>query len=289
MKWKVENALNRDVERQHLNKILKEIEASVQGLGTPPSVQEVTRIVERVVRAESPDALTSVSVVLAGDVSGSGSTNANGRININAVIDPSKLGIQEAPWDSNRYWRINGTWERVSDAVSGIQDITEPGIVIYRGGSPAYTSAMLEGTEGEIDVTNGDGQDLETGTIGVGLADVEVVEGGTLKTTSFDSKGRRIEEGEADTDDLPEGVGNLYFSDERAQEAVAGILEDSEHISFVYDDEEPSIRAILSNSNLESIANVFASDGDILEWQESDNEWEVTKSPRLLYLDGGNF
>lgn len=294
MEWKVQNALNRDVERQHLNKILKEIEAAIHGSAAAPSAQEITRIVERVVRTESPDALTSVTVNISGDVSGAGTTNTDGRVNINAVIDPSKLGIGDAPIDSSHYWRINGTWERVSDAVAGIQDITEPGIVVYRGDSPSFTSVMLEGVEGEIDVTNGDGQDLDTPVMEVSLADVEVVEGGTLKTTEFDSKGRRIEEDEADTDDLPEGDNNLYHTDERAQEAVGSILQDSDDIHFDWDENLPGISASLSDQVWDAISNVVnvvgtPVDADIIEYDTNLSGWVPKKNPRELLLDGGNF
>jgi hypothetical protein len=157
---------------------------------------------------------------------------------------------------------------------------------VYTGGEVSYVTRILEGEVGEIVVTDGDGF---VGNPLVGLADVEPEVGGTMKVVTFDDKGRRIEEDEADTDDLPEGVTNLYFTDERAQDAIGSILESSEHITLFYDDDEPSIYAEITNVNLETIANVVASDGDILEWQGIDNEWEVTKSPRLLHLDGGNF
>jgi hypothetical protein len=286
MEWNVKNAVNRDVERQHLNKILREIESRVVSIGAPPSTQEVTRIVERVIRDASPDALTSVKVTLTGDVSGEGSTNALGNISIDVGIDPSLLGISEAPIDSQYYWRINGTWEQVSSAVSGLQNVDTLGIMVHMGGEVGYVTRDIEGEVGEIVVTYGDG--LEGNPL-IGLEDVTPELGGTMKVVTFDDKGRRIEEDEADTDDLPEGVTNLYFTDERAQDAIGSILESSEHITLFYDDDEPSIYAEITNVNLETIANVVASDGDIMEWQGIDNEWEVTKSPRLLHLDGGNF
>ena len=50
--------------------------------------------------------------------------------------------------------------------------------------------------------------------------------------------------GGATTTDLPEGT-NLYFTDERAQDAVGSILLDSSEIDFTYDDGVPSISAVL--------------------------------------------
>ena len=290
MKWKVENALNRDVERQHLNKILSEIGSRLDSVSSSAaSPNDVTRIVERVVRETAGDALTSVRVRLQGDVSGEGTSNDVGSVVIDVVIDPSKVGIQDAPIDNTHYWRINGTWEPVSPAVVGISDITVPGIVVYTAQSPAFINTEIVGEAGAIVVENGDGLDFDATGILIGLPDIVPTSGGTIKTVEFDSKGRRIVEAEADTDDLPEGVANLYFTEERAQDAIGSILGDTTHISLAYDDDVPSITATLTNTNLASIAEVVPSDGDILEWQGTGSEWEVTKAPRVLHLDGGNF
>lgn len=180
MEWIVKNAINRDVERQHLNKILKEIESRVASLDGQTSQAEITRIVERVVRTESPDALSSVTVSLTGDVSGQGTSNQYGRVNIDVVIDPSKLGITEAPIDNTRYWRINGTWEQVNTSVSDLQDVSEPGLLVYTGGSPGYRTVVVDGVEDEIVVENGDGQDLDLPSITVGLAKLELTAGETI-------------------------------------------------------------------------------------------------------------
>jgi hypothetical protein len=51
-----------------------------------------------------------------------------------------------------------------------------------------------------------------------------------------------------DTDDLPEGATNLYFTDERAQDAVGGILNDGGDVNFDYDDATPKITATLNNT-----------------------------------------
>lgn len=46
-----------------------------------------------------------------------------------------------------------------------------------------------------------------------------------------------------DSDDISEGATNLYFTDERAQDAVGTILADSSSIDFTYSDGTPSITA----------------------------------------------
>jgi hypothetical protein len=53
-----------------------------------------------------------------------------------------------------------------------------------------------------------------------------------------------------DTDDINEGVTNLYFTDERAQDAVGSILTDSATIDFTYDDGAGTITAIVIDSSI---------------------------------------
>lgn len=48
-----------------------------------------------------------------------------------------------------------------------------------------------------------------------------------------------------DTDDLQEGATNLYFTDERAQDAVGGILTDTASVDFTYDDGSDTISAVV--------------------------------------------
>ena len=222
MDWIVKNAINRDVERQHLNKILKDIEQRVSAAGGGSSLTEadVNRIVQDAVRASGAGTLRSVNVTLQGDVTGSGSTNAVGRIVIDTEIDPDVLGVQEAPIDGRYYWRISGEWQQVPDMVTGLSNISDTGIIVYNGDVGSYASVEIEGTEDEIVVTDGDGV---FGNPVVSLADLADTGVGTgpVKLYTRDSKGRIEGEEDADTDDLPEGATNLYFTDERAQDAAA--------------------------------------------------------------------
>lgn len=62
-----------------------------------------------------------------------------------------------------------------------------------------------------------------SGVLALELEDVTPEVGGTLQKTAFDAKGRRTHEDAATTDDLPEGVSNLYFTDARAIAAVGAV------------------------------------------------------------------
>lgn len=55
--------------------------------------------------------------------------------------------------------------------------------------------------------------------------------------------------GTRSTTDLPEGS-NLYFTDERAQDAVGSIIADSVDIDFTYDDGAPSITGVLTTTGV---------------------------------------
>lgn len=68
--------------------------------------------------------------------------------------------------------------------------------------------------------------------------------------------------GPASTDDVPEGVTNLYFTNERAQDAVGAILLDSSSINFTYDDGANTITAVVLPAGVDhnSLANLTTGD-----------------------------
>ena len=86
-----------------------------------------------------------------------------------------------------------------------------------KGRVTGTVDATITGTDGEIEVENGNAAD---GPPTISLADVTPTAGGTLQRYGFDAKGRRTEEEEADTDDLAEGSTNLYYTDARADARI---------------------------------------------------------------------
>ncbi len=168
MEWKLPNAKNRDVERQHLNKILAEIRAAINGVTTTSGRSPTSTTTEVITRYAVADFL----LTLAGDVTGSAQVDGRGDVVLTTTIDPSAIGLEEAPIDNQPYWRWNGTWQPVSQTIMGLQD----------------------------------------------------------------------------TDGLPEGVENLYFTDERAQDAVAAAFTDSPSVTWAYDDVANTITATTSSA-----------------------------------------
>lgn len=270
LKWKVENALNRDVERQHLNKILADIlsqftilEQKVTGPGS--SIGNIKDVVGEMVENNTENGISvsydlankvldfvisSFVITLSGDVTGEGIVSSNSNVTIPVTIDPQLLGISDAPVDSNAYWRRTGAWEPVGTNLEQLQTILGPG---FPAASALSTWVMreFEAAAGELTVANADG---EAGNVLYGLADLidTGVGASPIQLFSRDTKGRIEGTEDADTDDLPEGS-NLYFTDERAQDAVGTILVDSADIELDYNDAIPEISAILTTAIHDSL------------------------------------
>lgn len=191
MEWKVVNAISRDVERQHLNKILAEIKGAV---GAVPNQQTIANTVTTIIRQQPSGppafAIENLRVVLTGNVAGSGQSNAAGLLEITTTVDPSILGVPEAPNTGQAFWRRAQQWAEVPTVLAGAENFQYPGVPY-----------IDEGTNWVV----------------------------------------------ADTDLLPEGAANLYFTDERTQDAVGTILDDTADVEWTYDDTTPAISAMLSS------------------------------------------
>ena len=192
MEWKVKNALSRDVEREHLNKILKEIQAAVSSSSSSGGGLTEQQVLALIQRHAGGGSSSPTRITLSGDVTGSGTSS------IPTTINPALLGIGEAPVDSLSYWRAGGQWQAVPGTITSLSNVFGDGIVAHLD-DEGWVLREIEGTAGQIDVIDGAGL---LGNPTVGLADVPVDVGGTLKKRSFDSKGRLIEEDDAILADL---------------------------------------------------------------------------------------
>lgn len=237
MEWLVRNAVNRDVERQHLNKILQEIKATteaftkelaaVKAAAAQNGVQDavgamVEGNVERgiSVNYNAQDKklnflVKDFSIRLEGDVTGSGTVTSLGSV----VIDTVVAGGAGAPNDGSFYWQFGGEWTVVPSAIEELQYVEGSGLLVRSESedSNGYEVRTIEGTTDEIEVTDGDGL---AGNPTISLADLDDIGGGTFKLIVRDSKGRVEGSSDGTTDDVPEGATNLYFTDLRAIDAV---------------------------------------------------------------------
>lgn len=319
MDWNVKNAMSRDVEREHLNKILKDIRARIDTLTTKQ---------EAPVRPPTPTpSRTPVTVTLTGDVIGSAS--GTGTITIDTTVvgstGGSEGGLQDAPDDGNVYWRGSQQWQEVPLALQFFYEITGSGFLSLDEDGWMETR-VIEGEVGQIEVADGDGT---AGNPVVSLADLpnSGAAPATLRRYTRDSKGRISGDQAATTTHLPEGS-NLYFTDSRLYESLKSTLEAGANVTLTEDDLsqtititatggggggtgsvdtvnsgvgiqvnntdpsnpvinlQPAVATRIANAVVPSIA---ATDGDILEYEATTSNWVPKKNPRELYLDGGNF
>lgn len=126
------------------------------------------------------------------------------------------------------YWRLI---QEIPPNVVALAETATTGLYVITGAGTSETRS-IQAAPGETTVSNGDGV---AGNPTIGLADVTPTPGGTLQRYGFDAKGRRSEEDSATTDDLPEGGTNLYFTDERAQDAAGGVLDNSGDVELHYE------------------------------------------------------
>lgn len=228
MEWNVKNAQNRDVERQHLNKILKEIRGNytdlsgrIGNLGTDLSQtqKEINTTVIRIINNEIPPERLITKVTLDGDVTGT-SVVVPGQ---NAVTITTQLQgdfLSDAPNDNNAYWRRAGQWEAVPDSLYYITEITGSGYAVWNEDELVWTTNQIDSADdSRIIVTNGDGI---AGPTTIDLAEVVPLSVGTLQLTRFDEYGRRDGEAPATTDNLAEGTTNLYWKEAPSDGQIYG-------------------------------------------------------------------
>lgn len=237
MEWLVKNAVNRDVERQHLNKILQEIKSTIDGalkeiakIGAAAGQQDIQGIVGTMVTGNTergvgvtynPQKKTldfiakDFTITLQGDVTGTGEVTGLGSV----IIDTAMAVSPVAPNDGEFYWQHGGGWEPVLPSVRDLQYIEGSGLIVRVESEEnnGYEVRAIEGTADQIDVVDGDGI---AGNPTLSLADLIDAGGGTFKLVVRDTKGRILGSSDGTTDDVPEGTSNLYFTDLRAIEAA---------------------------------------------------------------------
>ena len=176
MDWLVKNAQNRDVERQHLNKILQEIRATIDEVQTrlAASSSEESRIRAVVTKmlttgnqsginvtynttSKAIDfAVRTFTIQLTGAVTGTGTVTGLGNVSISTTLADSFEGVEEAPLDGFSYWRNMGTWVTVPFPLETLQYLT-PGGVLVLDEELNWYARTIEGAATEIDVADGDG------------------------------------------------------------------------------------------------------------------------------------
>lgn len=172
MKWNVTNALSRDVEREHLNKILKEIQAAIDSVNTSQSVsdadiiQAVRRLFEgthkglKIVYNPATKRMEvttdSFTITLQGAVSGQGTVNSNGNVTIDTAISAGAAGIGEAPMTGEAFWRRSGDWDVVPYQVDNLRFLEPPGFPALQEDF-SWIARIIQPVATETTVVDGDG------------------------------------------------------------------------------------------------------------------------------------
>lgn len=199
MEWNVKNAVNRDVERQHLNKILKEIRSAIDSTsGSSITEAEVRSLIEAAVAAIPQSSIRDFNINLVGDVVGSGTVEQLTDVTITTEL--TEDFVEEAPVDSNAYWRQGGAWQAVPGILRQLGLIEDEGLLVWSA-DEGWIVREIEGTADNIVVTNGDGV---AGNPTVDLA--LVPDGGTapdLLKIVRDSYGRVTDTEQAVAADVP--------------------------------------------------------------------------------------
>lgn len=222
MDWNVKNAVNRDVERQHLNKILKDIRSGQDTLskrvddaaGGLNNVQNnLNNTIIKIINNTLPPGDLATKVTLTGDVAGT-SVPVPGQNAVTIQTQLTKQYLDDAPTDAFAYWRRSGQWERVNPALDNLTQIQGEGIVVWDSVNLQWlTREIVTADADRIVITDGDG--IADNPV-LDLALVPDDGTGVLQRTSFDAWGRRTGTAAATTDHLPEGTDNLYFTTPRA-------------------------------------------------------------------------
>lgn len=146
------------------------------------------------------------------------------------------------------------TWFRAieqkaeSGQLSGSEATAAIAAIATALGSPDGTVGNIPPQADPLALQAGDGIQITGLDIKiVGLSPIEDTGvGDALVKITRDAYGRVEGTAAATTDNLPEGTTNLYFTDERAQDAVGTILADTADIDFTYDDATPAISGVLT-------------------------------------------
>lgn len=166
MEWNVKNAVNRDIERQHLNKILKEVKAeqdrivkrvddASSGLNNVQNNLSST-IVKIINNTITPESMVT-KVTLTGDVTGvSAPVPGQNAVTLQATL--AKAYIEEAPLDAFAYWRRQGQWERVNPVIEQLTQIEGDGLVVWDSTNLTWYARQIETADTDrITIADGDG------------------------------------------------------------------------------------------------------------------------------------
>lgn len=210
MEWNVKNALDRNVERQHLNKILKEIRDTIDtalndisslGGNLSQTQQQLTNTIIKIINNEVPLDKLVTKVTLEGDVTGT-SVVVAGENAVTITTELTEDFLTDAPNDANAYWRRAGQWEAVPAPLFYLNEIDGSGYAVWDGSNLVWVTRVIETADASrIVVIDGDGLEGNT-SIDLALVPDGGVAPNLLKVTR-DAYGRVTNTQQATAADVP--------------------------------------------------------------------------------------
>lgn len=145
LKWNVKNAISRDVERQHLNKILADIRTAIDVVDGKIQTANNSNVFDAIGKMVEGNKEVGISVTydaakklldfvianftltLAGDVTGAVTITGLNSATLQTTLDASLVGVEEAPVDNNAYWRRNADWEPAGESLQSLAELRGTG------------------------------------------------------------------------------------------------------------------------------------------------------------------
>lgn len=207
---------------------------------------------------------------------------SNDEIKTGAAIDAAK--IADGSVSNAEFQYLDGVTSAIQDQLDDKIDLTEKGanngvatldaggkipasqlpstVMEYKGTWNASTNTPTladgVGDPGDVYIVSVAGtQNLGSGSISFAVGDWVIYNGSIWQKSSASDAVVSVNGQQGvvvlDSDDIAEGSTNLYFTDERAQDAVGTILTDSSKIDFTYNDATPEISATIVAGSLANV------------------------------------
>ena len=162
MDWLVKNAQNRDVERQHLNKILQDIRSTLNELEARMSRDSseearIRAVVTKMLTTGNQSginvtynttskaidfAVKTFTIQLTGAVTGTATVQGLSNVSITTTLNEDIDGVEEAPLDGLSYWRNAGSWVTVPFPLETMQYLV-PGGLLHLDEELNWTSKVI--------------------------------------------------------------------------------------------------------------------------------------------------
>lgn len=187
------------------------------------------------------------------------STNSNSVVSVNSQTGVVVLDSDDISEGATNLYYTEGRFD-TSFIAKDTDDLAEGVTNLYFTTARARTAAVADAiNDGTTDIAPS--QNAVFDALALKLDANVAITGATKTKITYDADGLVTAGADATTSDISEGS-NLYFTDERAQDAIGTILVDTASVDLVYNDGTPSITATVLPAGVDhdSLMNYVAND-----------------------------